>query len=259
MLLDRCLVQFAELSAPKIRSLAPDTPIVFPIAAIEQHGPHLPVWTDSLITSTLMESVSERLKDQVLFAPLMWLGNSHHHLDFSGTLSSSPRNYLDLLSDLMENAISQGFRRIVFINGHGGNDVPAKQATFEVRQKYANRSDLLLLMTTYWGLGVEPWKEDASIVQREMGHACEWETSMVMSIRPDLVGDYQELIPVDPGNPFRPGVRAWKTADRTAPGYIGIPDAASRSKGDVLLRLFSDALVEWLERVVHWDGQSWDG
>jgi len=127
-------VNFAELTAAKIRSLAHDTPIVIPVAAIEQHGPHLPVWTDSLILGTIIERAQQVIGDHVIFAPLMWLGNSHHHLDFGGTLSAAPRTYLDMINDLVDNAISQGFRRIVFINGHGGNDVPLKQATFEARQ-----------------------------------------------------------------------------------------------------------------------------
>jgi creatinine amidohydrolase len=114
-------------------------------------------------------------------------------------------------------------------------------------------------MTTYWGLGVEPWTKDPSIVQREMGHACEWETSMVLALKPELVGPYSTLETVEPGNPFRPGSRAWKTKDRTVPGHIGVPSAASAKKGELLLSMFSDALVEWLDRVVGWDGQSWEG
>lgn len=250
---------FHQMQAPAIAALAPNTPIVFPLAAIEQHGHHLPVWTDTLLTQALIDRVSTRMQDRVLFAPVMWLGNSHHHLDFNGTLSAAPRVYLDLLCSLMDNAIEQGFRRIVFINGHGGNDVPAKQATFEVRQKYSSRDDLLFLMTTYWGLGVEPWTQDPGIVQREMGHACEWETSMVLALRPELVGPYEALATVEPGDPFRPGSRAWKTKDRTVPGHIGVPSAASAKKGELLLGMFSDAMVEWLDRVVAWDGSSWEG
>lgn len=253
------MAKWVELTAPEVRGLAPATPLVFPIAAIEQHGPHLPVWTDSLITQHLIDVLSERMQDRVLFAPLMWLGNSHHHLDFNGTLSASPRVYLDLLGDLMDNAIEQGFRRIVFLNGHGGNDVPAKQATFEVRQRYSSRSDLLLLMTTYWGLGVDPTLRESGWLQSEMGHACEWETSMVLKLRPDLVHPFEHLPPVEPGNPFRPGSRAWKTADRSQPGYIGAPHAASAQKGEQLLGWFSEALEVWLDRVVAWDGVSWDG
>ncbi|MFM7928300.1 MAG: creatininase family protein, partial [Pirellula sp.] len=98
-----------------------------------------------------------------------------------------------------------------------------------------------------------------SIVQREMGHACEWETSMVLALKPELVGPYSTLPTVEPGNPFRPGSRAWKTKDRTIPGHIGFPSAASVTKGNLLLDLFSDALVDWLDRVVAWDGHSWEG
>ena len=82
---------------------------------------------------------------------------------------------------------------------------------------------------------------------------------MVLALKPELVGAYSTLPTVEPGNPFRPGVRAWKTKDRTGPGHIGVPNAASAQKGELLLRLFSDALVQWLDRVVAWDGSSWEG
>ncbi|MFO0935864.1 MAG: creatininase family protein [Gemmataceae bacterium] len=252
-------MNLAELSWPRIQQLAPDTPIVFPIAAVEQHGHHLPVVTDSLLLGEIIRRVSARLDKTVLFAPLQWLGNSDHHLDFAGTVSASPRTYLDLLCGLAENMIAHGFRRIVLVNGHGGNDIPGKQALFEVRQKYRHRSDLLLVFTTYWGLGTQPWLRDPAISQREMGHACEWETSMVLRAAPHLVGDYQNAPVVEPGNPFLPGYRAWITKDRTGPGHIGQPHLASAEKGELLFEMFSNDVTTWLERIVNWDGQSWEG
>ena len=66
----------------------------------------------------------------MVWAPLLWLGNSHHHLDFAGTLSAAPRTYLDLLRDLIDNLVGHGFRRIVLLNGHGGNIVPAAAGGF---------------------------------------------------------------------------------------------------------------------------------
>ena len=252
-------MNLVELSWPQIAALAPETPVVFPIAAIEQHGHHLPLWTDSLLLGEIIRRVALPLEDRVLFAPLMWLGNSDHHLDFSGTLSAPPRTYLDLLSGLADNMIQHGFRRLVFINGHGGNDIPSKQAIFELRQKYRQRADLLLTMTTYWSLGAQPWLQEPSLHQREMGHACEWETSMVLRLAPQLVGDYRQAATVEPGNPFRPGTRAWITKDRTQPGHIGWPHLATAEKGEVLLSLFADDVVRWLERILVWDGKSWDG
>ena len=97
-----------------------------------------------------------RLAIACVWTPLLWLGNSHHHMDFAGTLSAAPRTYLDLLGDLIDNLVTHGFRRIVLLNGHGGNIVPAGQAVFEARQRYRERSDLLLLSATYWLLGAKP-------------------------------------------------------------------------------------------------------
>jgi len=249
----------ADLPWPRIRELAPDTPAVFPVAAVEQHGLHLPVSTDSLLLGEIIRRVESSLQESVLFAPLMWLGNSDHHLDFHGTLSASPRTYLDLIGDLTENALRHGFRRIVFVNGHGGNDVPAKQALFEVRQKHRHRNDLLLAMTTYWGLGTKPWERDPSIQQRVMGHACEWETSMVMRAAPQLVGDHRNAAPVDPGRAFEPGFRAWVTRERSEPGHIGSPHLATAQKGELLFEMFAADVTAWLKRIVDWDGRSWNG
>ncbi|MGH7947436.1 MAG: creatininase family protein, partial [Opitutaceae bacterium] len=142
-------MNLTELSWPKVAALSKDTPVVFPIAAVEQHGHHLPVFTDSLLLGEIIRRVREPLAGRVLFAPLMWLGNSDHHLDFAGTLSAAPRTYLDLLYGLADNFVQHGFRRLVFVNGHGGNDVPGRQAVFELRQRHRQRDDLLFLMATY--------------------------------------------------------------------------------------------------------------
>jgi creatinine amidohydrolase len=252
-------VDLSDLSSPAVASLSRDMPVVIPIAALEQHGRHLPLFTDSLLLGEVIRRVKEPLKDRVLFAPLMWLGNSDHHLDFPGTLSARPRTYLDLLGGLAEDFIRHGFRRIVFLNGHGGNDVPGRQAVFEVRQRHRQRKDLLLLMGTYWALGARPWESDASLHQREMGHACEWETSMILRLSPGWVGEYRGLPPVEPGNAFAPGTRGWITPDRSVPGHIGWPHLATAEKGETLFRVFSSDAVAWLERVICWDGHSWEG
>src|ERR1043165_6525357 len=126
-------MQLSDLSWPKVQALSKDLPVVIPVAALEQHGHHLPLFTDSMLIGEIVRRVAEKLPDRVLFAPVTWLGNSDHHLDFPGTLSAPPRVYLNLLCGLADNFITHGFKRIVFLNGHGGNDVPGKHAMFEVR------------------------------------------------------------------------------------------------------------------------------
>jgi creatinine amidohydrolase len=243
---------------PQVAALSKDTPVVIPIAALEQHGHHMPVFTDSLLLGEVIRRVKETLKDRVLFLPLMWLGNSHHHIDFPGTVSASPRLYMDLLIDLAENMIFHGFRRIVFVNGHGGNIVPAQQALFELRQKVRQRNDLLLVSTTYWTLGGKPWEVDPSIKQRQMGHACEYETSMMLRIAPHLVGDLSKVQDVSFGTGFAPAHRAWITKDRTEPGHIGDPRKATAEKGETIFRVFTADVVKFLESVIAWNGKSWD-
>lgn len=253
----------AEMKWPEVAALSKDTPVLVPIAALEQHGPHMPVFTDSLLCGEVTRRAHEKFTkahgaDSLLMTPLQWLGNSEHHLDYCGTLTATPRTYLELLNELFENLIHHGFKRLVFVNGHGGNDVPGKQAVYELRQRHRKRHDLALTFATYWLLGGKPYEADKSLVQRQMGHACEWETSMVLRIRPELVGDYKNTpdVPFTPG--FEPASRGWIMQDRSKLGHIGLPQHASAEKGEGLFETFSNDVVSLLNRIRAWDGKTWD-
>lgn len=248
-----------ELSWPEVEGLSKDVPVVVPIAAVEQHGRHLPVFVDSMLLGEVVRRASEALGGRVVWTPLMWLGNSHHHIEFPGTLSATPRVYLDLLNDLVDNLVTHGFRRIVFLNGHGGNSVPSQQAVFEARQRYRARNDLLLIAATYWTLGGDLLAADPSLEQTSMLHACEWETSMMLRIAPHLVGDLDSVAMIPAGSGFEPASRGWITKDRSAEGHIGNPKIATAEKGENLLRAFAAGAVAFLERAAAWDGKSWDG
>ncbi len=248
-----------ELSWPEVEGLSKETPVVVPIAAVEQHGRHLPVFVDSMLLGEVVRRAAETLKDRVVWTPLMWLGNSHHHIDFPGTLSASPRLYLDLLNDLVDNLITHGFKRIIFLNGHGGNPVPSQQAIFEARQRHRTRDDLLLAAATYWNLGGDRLAKIPSLVQTSMQHACEWETSMMLRLAPHLVGDLSTVEAISAGVGFEPASRGWITKDRSAEGHIGVPQAATAEKGEALFNAFAAGAVAFLERAVAWDGKSWDG
>ncbi len=252
-------MQLSEMTWPAVDALDRKTPVLIPIAALEQHGRHMPVFTDSLLCGEVTRRIDAALSDHILMTPLMWLGNSEHHLDFPGTMSASPRVYLDLLKDMVENFLFHGFKRIVLLNGHGGNMIPSQQALFEIRQERRKENDLLLITTTYWTLGDPPQDPQESIFQRQMGHACEWETSMIMRIRPELVvGDPGDVADVPWGTAFLPGNRAWTMADRSEPGHVGYPQYASAEKGEFLLQAMSQNAINYLQRVIDWDGVTWD-
>lgn len=246
-----------EMKWPEVAALSKDMPVIIPVAALEQHGKHMPVFTDSMLLGEIMRRSQERLAKTALFAPLMWLGNSDHHLDFSGTMSAAPRTYLNLLNDMCENFLMHGFKRIIFVNGHGGNHVPGQQAIFELRQRHRERSDLLLLFATYWLLGGKPHEVNRDIVQDRVGHACELETSMMLRIAPHLVGDYKNLPPIDFRMPFEPAAHGWITKDRSTPGYIGDPQHATAEKGETCFSVFGNDVVQLIERVAAWKGGSW--
>ena len=245
-------MQLTDMTWAAVQELSKDTPVVIPIAALEQHGKHMPLFTDSMLLGEVMRRSSERLADKVLFAPLMWLGNSDHHMDFPGTLSASPRLYLGLLDNLLENFITHGFRRLVLVNGHGGNIVPSSQAVFEVRQRHRHRSDLLLMATTYWTLGGKPYEVNTDLEQRRMGHACEWETSMMLRIAPHLVGDLTKVEPVPMEQIFPQASLGWITKDRSLVGHIGDARHATAEKGETLFSVFTDDVVQFLQSVVTW-------
>ncbi len=251
-------MELANLTWPDVDALDRDTPVIIPVAALEQHGRHMPVFTDSMLLAEIVRRAHDEFEERTLIVPLMWLGNSHHHMDFPGTVSAQPRVWLDLLGGLVDNFVAHGFRRIVVVNGHGGNDVPGRQAMFEIRQRYRGRQDLLLLFATYWNLA-DPVTSIPGLQQTEMGHACEWETSMILRLTPNLVKRHEEVPKIEFGNPFLPAQRAWIMPDRSEPGHIGDPAIATQEKGEQLLTLFANGLVQFLRRVTSWDGTSWEG
>lgn len=252
-------MELPDLTSPAVAALARTTPVVFPIAALEQHGRHMPLFTDSLLLGEVIRRVKlAPTASKCLFAPLQWFGNSHHHLDHPGTLSAGPRTYLNLLKDLATCFLAHGFTRLVFVNGHGGNTVPAQQALFELRQEHRVRRELLLLSLTYWD-SADPAATIPGLVQKHMGHACEWETSMMLRLAPHLVaGDVAAVPEVPFGSAFAGGYRAWTMPDRSEPGHIGTPAAATAEKGEGLFAAFAAGVAAFLDQAAGWDGE-WDG
>src|SRR5688500_47793 len=108
-----------EMTWPEVRAAAQQTPpvvAILPIAAIEQHGPHLAVSTDTAVVTAIAEQVEAALAQTVLLCPTLPFGSSHHHLAFPGTLSLSPELYVQVLVELVDSLLESGFRSIVLLN-----------------------------------------------------------------------------------------------------------------------------------------------
>lgn len=236
---------YQELNAVRIKGLDRDrTVAVIPIAAVEQHGPHMPVGTDTLICTALAEKLEQQCPEDVLLTPALWLGASAHHLRFGATLNTELDTYIATLCDIARSLLDDGFCRLLFVNGHGGNVDPLKVA---LRQLQPEFPQALLVGGSYWAVADELIRTELEGGHRFVGHACEFETSMILHLRPELVdhsqlSDAGELIP-DVMDGLFVSRDMWQ---RTAGGFTGRPDLATAEKG---ARLF-DGILERLADVI---------
>jgi creatinine amidohydrolase len=177
-------MKLAELAWPEVEKLDRDIVVVYPIAALEQHSRHLPFFTDSILCDGVASRLEAALPMEILLLPVQWLGASAHHLGMAGSLTAESDTYLKLVCEPLRCLLRHGFRRVFIINGHGGNiDV----FHLALRQLALEFPESVLAGASYWDLAE---KEIAGILQgarKNVGHACEFETSIMMHLRPDLV------------------------------------------------------------------------
>ena len=252
----------SELTSPEIARIAPDTVAVLPLAAIEQHGDHLPVMTDTAITAELARRIELALPETVAVLPVLWAGSSHHHLGFPGTLSISSETYVRVLCDLCESLIAAGFRRIFLLNGHGGNQTPFAEALYRLGLKHRN---VWIAAQSYWILAGRELAEQDFMETPRLSHACEYETSMVLALREDLVRmDAARGDRADRGSAFydplgyTPSrVATFETFDQLSPnGALGSPELATAEKGRKLFDLITPVIVSFLEEFSAWAEKS---
>lgn len=124
-------MQLAQSSWPEVEAyLTTRQDIIVPIGSTEQHGPNGLLGTDHICPEVIARRVGESL--EALVAPPVAFGNAQHHLGFSGTLSLRPSTLLAVVRDLVQSLANHGFRRVYFLNGHGGNVATVNAAFSEV-------------------------------------------------------------------------------------------------------------------------------
>lgn len=204
--------------------------VVIAFGATEQHGPHLPLATDALIGDHLAQLVADRL--DAFVAPTVRVGCSEHHLEFPGTLSVSEDTFHRVVADLVRSFARGGFRRVVLLPTHGGNFRPLAAALEELGPVEGLEIEALTDLGALFAIaqiGVD--EHDVPLGEGGL-HAGEWETSLLMSIHPELVhpergaagytGDMERAV----GAIFSSGVHSI-----TANGVIGDPSRASAEHG----------------------------
>ena len=160
------------------------TVIVIPIAAIEQHGYHLPVDVDNVLVEHVTEEAARRSEGRILTAPMIHYGFNEHNMGFPGTITVREYVFTDFCYDVAHSFVRQGFDRIVFVNGHGSNQMLCNLAARRIN----NTTRALAGAVAHWALAKEAVDRlRESEFPGGMAHACEFETSLYMYLKPELV------------------------------------------------------------------------
>jgi creatinine amidohydrolase len=243
-------MKFAEMTAPQLRQVRRDSCVVLaPIAACEQHSLHLPTITDTVLVTAVADGVETELPSSVLQLPTLWLGASHHHLRFGGTLSARVDTHVDILCELLEPLLEDGYQRVLILNGHGGNIDTMQMALRRLQPRWHER---VLAAASYWDLAAKELARLAEGSRKNMGHACEFETSMMLALRPELV--QREHIRDDPPREdatLRGLFLAEDMFQRTDHGAVGYPELASADKGRLFLAAAMERTAEVVRALLH--------
>jgi creatinine amidohydrolase len=227
---------FAYLNWKQVEALPKDsTLLVLPTAAIEQHGHHLPLATDTLINNLLLGKALEKLPTelQVYALPPICYGKSNEHIGFPGTLSVSAATFMAVVRDLGASLATAGFKKVVLYNTHGGNSSLIDVMARDLRAEFGLRTFAL-----YGSGGIS--FEGVSEQEKAYGfHAGEIETAFLLSAVPEFVDTtaytVNYIAEVDNPELLRPenasATFAWLTRDIAASGVMGDPRPATAENG----------------------------
>lgn len=230
----------AHATWTEVEPLDRETVVVIPTGSLEQHGPHLPLFTDSLIVTAVAAAVEARMPEELLLTPTVWLGASGHHLPFPGTLSAGFETYEGALESVITSLVRHGFRRFYVLNGHGGNTDPNHVLLRRLKERHPN---LVLGESGYCDGAADVIRESLKGPTKEIVHACEAETSLMLHLHPNLVRT--DRLPND-GLAPEPPVRGLVSdfSEITVQGAFGYAKYAAAETG----RRIFEACVEDVER-----------
>lgn len=181
--------RYGDLTWPEMRAAVARQPVVLlPFGTVEDHGLHLPLDTDNIIVESICLEVGRRAPHEILVMPLISYGLDEHHMDFPGTVSVDMQTLLRLVSDVGISVARHGFTHLLIVNGHGSN---ASIAELAARRVVLETGAVCGAMSP--NAAIDPTLAEPTLSQMRrsgpggVSHACEYETAMMLHLRPDLV------------------------------------------------------------------------
>ena len=249
---------FAYLNWKQVDALPKEsTLLILPTAAIEQHGHHLPLATDTLINNLLLGKALEKLPASlpVYALPPICYGKSNEHIGFPGTLSISAATFMAVVRDIGASLAASGFKKLVLYNTHGGNSSLVDVMARDLRAEFGLRTFAL------FGSGGITF-DGVSAQEKAYGfHAGEIETAFLLSATPELVdttaytvnyiADIEKPELLRPEN--APATFAWLTRDIAASGVMGDPRPATADNGARWVDMAATRIAAALEAMAHYE------
>jgi creatinine amidohydrolase len=253
-------MRWEEMTSPEIDGLDRDrTVVLLPLGSVEQHANHMPVGTDTMLAQAVSLAGAERAGAPVVVLPPPWYGFSAHHMRFAGTVTLPVATLIDLTERIVDAVVAHGFRRVLIVNGHGGNGGAIDVLAAELGHRHDQQARIAA--TTYFLLARNEIAALRESPDGGMGHACEFETALMMHLRPDLVKmDRAVTVYPDPGSRYLTtdllGASAVRTyldfKDLSPTGVLGDPSHASPEAGARFFAAVTDALARFIDDFAGW-------
>lgn len=223
-------MKIGEISWTNFQKASPSLALI-PTGSTEQHGPHGPIATDTIIAEAIAERAAE--ETETLLLPTIDVGVSREHSSFPGTLSLPPEVFRAQLREIILSASDSGIEKFVVVNGHGGNVSSIREICKDLYHDH--------------GLEAIEWTWFNAISPREMGHAGKLETSLIMYLREELVGKPIERGSGSWGHSLHGARWDYDTKEFSENGVVGNPSEASREKGEDLFNKSTEKLIKLIK------------
>lgn len=236
-------MKYAALSSYDIKTkIAKLTPVIFPVGAVEAHGPHLPLETDNLLAEKYSDKLADRVNGLVL--PLLPFGQVWSLKNFPGSITLSNQTVASLVYEIGESLYRQGFRIFVMISGHLGNMTALKEGARELYEQFPEMKVLYIFYPDIQKLAKDVRESPSS--HATYIHACEIETSLLLYLDEERV-DMEKAIKGTPNFPLDADYTPtpWEKATDTA--VLSDATLATVAKGEYLIEKTLDKCVEMVE------------